>query len=251
MNYIERKMLDVINKIKSLGHEIAIKAEFEAEGTRADELLRLIEITYRSNIKLGLKIGGCEAIRDLLEAKQFGASYIIAPMVESEYALSKFVNAKNKIYTVDEQQDTKFLINIETKTGYDKRVSIANLACEENGIDGLVFGRVDFAGSLSVSRSELNYKQITDCGIEMGLITKEFGLELVVGGGISYEAVSPLKKISQQNLTRFETRKVIFDCSILNDFSGLSTVSNFKCIGSASLPEWFRVAVGYDLIRKA
>ena len=75
MNITEKKLSELVRRIVSRGHLVSIKAEFEAEGTRSDELLRLLDITRHCNVPLTLKIGGCEAVKDLYEARQFGARY--------------------------------------------------------------------------------------------------------------------------------------------------------------------------------
>ena len=108
-----------------------------------DELLRLLDLTRRANLKFALKIGGCEAVRDLLEAKQFGVDYIIAPMVETPYALEKYILAKNKVFSKDELDNCKFLVNLETESGFKNKELMIN-SIGNDRIDGFVFGRVDF-----------------------------------------------------------------------------------------------------------
>ena len=192
---------------------VGVKAEFEAEGTRTDELRRLVDIARRAGLPLTVKIDGCEAIRDLLEAKQIGVRHIVAPMVETPYALSKYIAAKNLVYAPDEQQETDFLFNIETITGYENRDSLANVAAE--GSVGIVFGRVDFVGSLGRDRDSINDEEVTGHVIEIANRARDRALDLVVGGGVSVDALHALRAVARVHLTRFETRKVIFSAEAL------------------------------------
>jgi|TARA_B110001452_G_scaffold16022_1_gene13143 hypothetical protein len=237
MNLLEQNMLNVLKSLRDDYGVIGIKAEFEAEGTRIDELMRLIEIVRKLNLKLGIKIGGCEAMKDLMECKQFGTEYIIAPMVETDYALKKFIEAKNKIFDDEERKVTEFLINIETKSttdNLDKIIKLNNVYSKQDKINGWVFGRVDYTMSQGLNRDDINTsKVITDAVVNVAKEAKKNDLNLVVGGAVSIDALDILKQVKNVHLNRFETRKVIFSSEALeikNLEKGMLEAINFELL---------------------
>jgi len=214
MNSVEKQMVEVLSRCKEYG-AVSVKAEFEAEGTRMDELLRLVDVARAAGLKLTVKIGGCEAIRDLLEAKQVGVDYIVAPMVETPYALTKFIGAIKIAFQEDERENTDFLFNLETITAFNNLDEMIKVAVEGK-IEGIVFGRVDFSGSLGVGRAGIESDEVTSNVIATARAAKKAGLDLVVGGAVSSDALPQLKRINEEYLTRFETRKVVFAANALN-----------------------------------
>jgi hypothetical protein len=215
MNYREREMLVILKKGREQFGYAGVKAEFEAEGTRVEELLRLLDIARRADVKIGLKIGGCEAIRDLLEAKQLGVDYIIAPMIETPYALTKYIEAINKVYNADEREDTRFLFNLETQCAFSQLESLVIMASQPLGVDGVVFGRVDYTLSKGLSRDVINLPIITHDCLQVAQICREHHLEYVVGGGVSIETLPVIEQLQAIHLNRFETRKIIFNANIV------------------------------------
>lgn len=249
MNKIERQMFELIKRLRDDYGAIALKAEFEAEGTRVEELLRLLELGHRGSMKLALKIGGCEAVRDLIEAKQFGVNYIIAPMVETAYALSKFVEAKDKVFNVDEREDVDFLFNLETDTGFANVDEMIKIAAQPQHCNGVVFGRVDFVGSRGMPRDSVDSEAVLACVKTVGEKCKSKGLDLVVGGGVSINSVDALKDLADVHLTRFETRKIVFGADALNiqDFRrGLLTAVHFELLWLLNKREFYKAITGED-----
>lgn len=223
MNTLERSMLDRLKKGRDEFGVLAVKAEFEAEGTRPDELLRLLELAHRADLSVALKIGGCEAVSDLLSARLYGANYLIAPMVETPYALTKYVEARAKAWGAD-ADTARFLFNIETATGLANLDEMLPIAMAS--LDGIVFGRVDFTMSKGLSRAQINGREITDCVAKAARACAASDLELVVGGGVSVESQEALREIRAIRLDRIETRKVVFDAAVVESARYSEAIAN-------------------------
>ena len=250
MNNCEKQMLAILRRGKAEGGFVAVKAEFEAEGTRTDELLRLLEIARRADLKVGLKIGGCEAVRDLIEARQFGVDYVIAPMVETPYALSKYIAAKNNVFNASEYEDVRFLFNVETRSTIDHIEELGRVAAEANV--GFVFGRVDFAGSMCKDRQAVNSDEMIDYIEKVSSVAAGHGLELVVGGGVSPASVAPLRRIRATRLDRFETRKIIFDGGAVDSDTavhGMELAIEFELLWLKNKRDYYKTIAAEDQSR--
>lgn len=253
MNQYEKRMLAILEEGKARNKILAVKAEFEAEGTRVDELLRLLEIARRANVKVAIKIGGCEAVRDLIECRIYGADYIIAPMIETPYALSKYIAAKDKVYPRVEQDEVSFLFNVETRSTFEHLDELADVA--RQGRVGMVFGRVDFAGSMGRSRDFVNSDEMRGYVARTGEVCRDKDLELVVGGGVSPDSIPLLANTLGSRLDRFETRKVIFDATVVQDAAvaraGMELAIEFELLWLKNKRDYYQVIASEDETRIA
>lgn len=208
MNNLEKKMVLVLQDLKKNHHVIGVKAEFEAEGTRLEEAMRLKEVISSAGLDLTIKIGGCEAVKDLYEAKVIGVSKIVAPMIESAFALRKFMKVAKIVFPNDEFEKVKFFINIETISAHKCLDEIIK-AAKETGLDGIVIGRGDLAESMGLTRHDINKDEVFEITADVIAKSKENSLICGLGGGVSADSIPFLNKLPA-GLNFFETRKVIF-----------------------------------------
>ncbi len=206
MNQTERRMLEILKELRDEYNVLAIKAEFEAEGSRTDELVQLNEVIFRADMQLYIKIGGCEAVRDLDQCRLLGATGIMAPMIETPFAMKKYIGAAKKVYG-DAVGEISWIINAETKTC---RQNLDDVLAEGKGFLNVVsIGRVDLSASMGLTRKEINSDVVFEAAKDIAERSRKAGMLVNFGGGITFEAIPFIREMAPY-VDRFETRKVVF-----------------------------------------
>ena len=92
---------EILDRLSSIGL-VGLKSELESEGIRFTELNTSNLLAKSKGLKTALKIGGAEAKSDLTVAFEQLTDYVIAPMIETEYAAQNvfhyFVNFKTALH---------------------------------------------------------------------------------------------------------------------------------------------------------
>lgn len=216
MNLLEEKMVVLLKNLKDKFGVTAVKAEFESEASRMNEIMRLKDVVDKADLDLVIKIGGAEAITDMFEVQNVGADLLIAPMIESPYALRKYLEAIEKYFPKDLREKMHFGVNIETELA---SLKFPEMLMEKkiNLIDTITVGRVDLSGSMGLARDQINSAEVYIVTETIFTLAKEKGFRTAMGGGIAVEAIPFIKKlVSKKLLDRFETRKIVF--GVTNNF---------------------------------
>ncbi|GGD50541.1 hypothetical protein [Croceicoccus pelagius] len=75
-----------------LSRIVGLKGEFEAEGLSRDTVAAEFAFALRNNLPYLIKIGGCEAKSDIRFLQMLGIRSVVAPMIESGFAMSKYMD---------------------------------------------------------------------------------------------------------------------------------------------------------------
>jgi hypothetical protein len=225
-------MAELLVDLKRNHGAIGVKAEFEAEGTRHNELIRLKDVVSHCGLGIMLKTGGPEAVTDILDGIIVGVTGILAPMIESAYALKKYLLAVEKYIPEDVLQHILIAINVETEQAYKNFFEMIHLP-QITLLDFVTIGRVDLSGSMGLDREEINSEQVFRVTQDICKQSKEAGIKTTMGGGISTEAIPFIERLVHDNLLdRFETRKIIFSASngMKNTGEGLKKANQFELL---------------------
>jgi hypothetical protein len=189
---------------------LGFKSEFEAEGASFEEISLFFSLTPAGKRRF-VKIGGCEAVSDFNQAISLGASDIVAPMIESRFALRKF---SEMCVALSEKGEKRFWINLETVDGIANAQQIMSDAVRD-GITGVIVGRGDLAQSLGLARDAVDSREVSEHVFSVLSSAKAMGLRTGVGGGVSLASQENLRGWASDGLLdHFETRKVLIHNSV-------------------------------------
>ena len=220
-----------------------IKISFEDEGALLHEHIIMSHLTSSINIDLAIKIGGCEAKRDIVDCMNLNCTSIVAPMVESQFSLKKYINSC-KQYKVT--QNLGF--NLETIGAYN---NLNELKEEFNSINYVTFGRVDFVSSLNKDRTYVDSEEMYDYVSHVFKTVKTYNKKCYMGGAISITSEDFIKKLIKENLLdKFETRYIIFDAKKISDFKTCIYYANlFEVAWLKYIREMYLMSADKDIKR--
>ena len=248
MNMTEEKMVNLLDELKKDYGVIAVKAEFETEGSRKNELTKLRDIISKSGLKMYIKIGGCEAVRDLDDCKILSADGIMAPMIETPFAASKFKNAFNKVFPTEDYGVIDRIINLETITAYNNIEEI--FSRNQDFLDTVVIGRSDFSSSCGIPKSNVNDSEMLEYCKDILIKSKDYGFNAAYGGSISIDSLNFFNELIDIT-DRIETRKIVFDANKLEDNYelGIKKAIDFEYLYLKNKVDYYQSVVNEDKAR--
>tara|TARA_Y100001935_G_C17215140_1_gene462181 strand:+ start:62 stop:835 length:774 start_codon:yes stop_codon:yes gene_type:complete len=220
------KLIKKLKYLKNLG-AIAVKQSLEDEGAGFNDLLLMRNLTKKAGLKLDIKIGGCEAKNDIYFCKKIKVDGMVAPMVESDYALRKFIQViKNK-----EKQN--LYINIESIQAL-KNLNQMLRAEDFKKLKGIVIGRSDLVGSIGLGKETVDSKKTYKIIYPYLKKIKKKGKIVKMGGSITAKSKLFVQRLFEKKLIHIiETRNIQLKLSkkvILNFKDIMEDIFDFEIL---------------------
>jgi hypothetical protein len=166
-----------------------------------------------------LKIGGCEAIADLRMARDLGVAEIVAPMIESPFAVHKFKSAISSVYPSGLEPVSRVLVESQQGAKNLEQILSASLGFAK----GINVGRSDMAASFSLDslvRLDVSDSIVFSTVTRIIRAAKSLGFETTVGGKFTASSIESLLGSEEAIPDRFETRRLVFSTKhMLSDSS--------------------------------
>lgn len=219
---------DSLINLKEMGCS-GIKVSFEDEGALYNEIVSMRNLTTSVGLELSIKIGGCEAKREIVDCIDLNCETIVAPMIESKFALEKFLKSL-KVYNYSRKKG----FNLETIQAYK---NLEELSVLFSKLDFVTVGRVDFVGSLDKNRDYVDTPEMYEMVKNVFQKARENNTLCYMGGAVSMASKNFIEKLIEEKLLdKFETRYIIYDVHKVD----IKELDKLLYLGNVFEVEWLK-----------
>lgn len=181
-----------------------LKGEFEAEGLTRRDVATESLFAARRGLDYLVKIGGCEAKSDLNYLMDLGITSVVAPMIETPFAMQKYMEM------LPQGAFEHVGVTIETVTAV---ANIEEILEKGTKLTEVTVGRTDLTASYG--GASVDSPETIDMVKKVGRIAKSRGLKMTMGGSVNKNTRDVLEKDKDLfgMIDYIETRKAIMPVS--------------------------------------
>ncbi len=218
-------MKKLINQLKTLKQNygvVGIKQSFQDQGVDLKDVITMRRITQLCEIPMYVKIGGCQAKTDIKNCYKLGIQNVIAPMIQSKFALSKYLQTMKNY----QQMNTYFVCQTSTAVSNIGKI----LLTYASKLTGVIVGRSDLTKSFDRQKKQTQSKFIQNKVIDVLSQCKKYNLLTTMGGNISVSSVQNINQLHRQGLLdNIQTRNVVLSLNNIHNLnSSLKMVLSFQ-----------------------
>lgn len=202
-----KQQVDTLQKHHGL---ISLKAGTEWEDMDYQEIQWLYELGDK-RLPILVKVAGPEAMVDLRHLQQIGVTGLLVPMIESAYALEKFVTIVKALYKNSDKLPM-LAANLETIHAYEQLDTLINSPAFGD-ISLVVIGRLDL--SLSMGIKDVDHPDVSKVTQDIVNKVRAAGKAVSIGGFVNPASAGTLKK--QFAATDINTIHLMFDLANTED----------------------------------
>lgn len=191
---------------------ISLKGEFEAEGLAQDALASESRYAVKHGLDYLVKIGGCGALSDLNFLMDLGVVSVVAPMIETAFAMEKYMEILPDGYF------EHVGVTIETITAVS---NIAEILKAGKKLTDVTIGRTDL--NASYRGPGVDSVETMRMLKSVAISAKNHGLKVTIGGGVNkntHQFLCENKEI-RNLLDCVETRKTVMPINRFTKKDGL------------------------------
>jgi hypothetical protein len=193
-------MLQNILQPVDLSRLAGLKGEFEAEGLTQQELAAEVVWASKRELDYLVKIGGCEAKSDIEFLQKLGVTSVVAPMIESPFAMSKYMGM------LPNGAFDHVGVTIETFYAVERIEAILDAGTK---LTNVTIGRSDLTASFGGKGT--NSPETLEKTLVVARAAKTRGLEVTMGGSVDAGTRAFLRDGHELRdlIDAVETRKVV------------------------------------------